>query len=236
MLACFIVILAAVGPFIGWWAASRLGEALIARDASRGLCAACGYDRAGLEPTDQCPECGLDSSAARAGLDRRRWLCSAVIVGVACALSLLYVVLAQPLTPGEEAWGCAGIWTPLCLLAVLGVVPRAGRRGWLVWTLTGPALLINLVLIVPAYLDLALNQRPGPYGRGFSLQIVPLMVGVIGVGVSGWGVAGTAWFIALSERVRLRRPRQIDWQADAAGNLAPRPVDQSGPAARRKPG
>lgn len=236
MLACFIVILAAVGPFVGWWAASRLGEALIARDASRGLCAACGYDRAGMEPTDQCPECGLDVAAAQASLDRRRWLCSAIIAGVGCALSVLYVVLAQPLTPGEEAWGCAGVLTPLCLLAALGVVPRAGRRGWLVWTLTGPALLINLVLIVPAYLDLALNQRPGPYGRGFSLQIVPLMVGVIGVGVSGWGVAGTAWFVAMAQRVRLRRPAHNDWQTEAAGTHSSHPPDQSNPSVWRKPG
>jgi hypothetical protein len=77
----------------------------------------------------------------------------------------------------------------------------------------------NLLFMVPAYMDLALNQRPGPYGRGFALQIVPLAIGVIGVGVSGWGVAATAWAIAISQRVRLRRPA-ADAQPDRPGNPA----------------
>ena len=121
-------------------------------------------------------------------------------------MSMLFILLGQPLTIGEAAWGCAGVLVPLGVLALLGTVPRVGRRGWIIWVLVAPALVVNLVFMVPAYVDLAINQRPGPYGRGFSLQIVPLAVGVIGVGVSGWGVAAAAWSIALVQRVRLRRP------------------------------
>ncbi|MBX3402494.1 MAG: hypothetical protein KF699_03680 [Phycisphaeraceae bacterium] len=206
MLACFIILIAATGPFVGWWTAARLGEALIDRGDLRGECAACGYDRAGLAADQLCPECGLDATTARASLDRRHFLCAAVVMGFAVTMSVLFVLLGQPLTLGEEAWGCAGVLVPLGVLALLGTVPRVGRRGWIILALVVPALVVNLVFMVPAYADLALNQRPGPYGRGFALQIVPLAVGVIGVSISGWGVAAAAWAIALVQRVRLRRP------------------------------
>lgn len=205
MLACFIILIAATGPFVGWWTAARLGEVLIDRGDLRGECAACGYDRAGLAADQLCPECGLDTAAARASLDQRRFLCIAVVLGFAVAMSVLFILLGQPLTIGEEAWGCTGVLVPLGVLALLGSVPRVGRRGWITWVLIVPALVVNLAFMVPAYVDLAINQRPGPYGRGAALQIVPLVVGVIGVGISGWGVAAAAWSIALVQRVRLRR-------------------------------
>jgi hypothetical protein len=101
MLACIIIIIAAVGPpFVGSWAAARLGEALIDLGVSRGECGSCGYDRTGLVTNERCPECELENDAARACLDQRRHLCGMLVIGLACAVSVLFVLLGQPLTLG----------------------------------------------------------------------------------------------------------------------------------------
>lgn len=206
LLACFILLLAAVGPFIGGWVASRLAESLARRDRTRGLCLACGYDRVGLNELELCPECGHSSASARSVLERHDRACVALPVAAGVAVCVLFVIVGQPMSYGVAAWGCAGVLLPLMVLAHITWLPRFGRRSRVRWTILGVTLAAILALVVPAYFDMAMDRSPGPYGREFGLQIVPLMVGVFSLLIAGWGTAICAAIAAASMKVSLKRP------------------------------
>jgi hypothetical protein len=206
MLPCFIILIAAIGPFVGAWVVTRLAVALERRDLAQGTCLACGYDRKGLAATELCPECGLNAAGAIPKLLHRSWICTILPLGLGAALCVLFILLGQPLTPGEEAWACTGVLVPLAILAFLTWLPRFGRRTWIRWILLVPTLAALLAVMTPAYLNLAMNQTPGEYGRGFGLQLVPLAVGVICVGLAGWGTAISCLILAARLRAPLTRP------------------------------
>ena len=206
MFPCFIILFAAIGPFVGAWVVSRLAVSLERRDLFQGLCLACGYDRKGLVALELCPECGLNAAGAVPMLLRRGWMCTALPLGLGASLCILFILLGQPLTGGEEAWACTGVLIPLAILAYLIWLPRFGRRTWIRWTMLMPTLTGILAIMVPAYFQMAMDQSPSPYGRGFGLQVIPLAVGVLCVGVSGWSVAICSLIIATCLRAPLLQP------------------------------
>lgn len=204
--ACFIILLAAIGPFVGGWVIFLLAESLVRRDRTRGLCLACGYDRAGLSETDLCPECGLSAPSAQQAVERHDRLCVALPLVAGASVCVLFVIVGQTLTIGEGAWGCAGVLLPLMVLAYISWLPRFGRRSWVRWAILLPTLAAMLALMVPAYIDMAMDRSPPPYGRGFGLQIIPLIVGVVCIGIAGWGTAICSAIAAACMRVSLKRP------------------------------